>query len=230
MKRGLIRRRGASFHDTPQNFRRIIDTGEFSAFLVSYNWMNPSLRDTIAYAADKGIGITIMNPVGGGTLAAATPEIMELLPGAKSAPEIALRYVLATPGVTAAFSGMNTLNQVAENTRVASLKVPLTPSQARRMRTRLSAVSAESRRICTQCGYCMPCKHGVDIPRNFEWYARARLFGQLDLAKQRYAGMKKQNESDRSAAACKQCGACQKRCPIKVPIIRQLHEVARLLG
>jgi hypothetical protein len=230
MKRGLIRHRGASVHDAPHSLKPIIDSGEFSALLMSYNWMNPKLRDTIAYAASKGIGITVMNPVGGGSLAAPTKEIMGLLPGAKSAPEIALRYVLATPGVTAALSGMNTLEQVAENTRVASRKTPMTAAQDKRMRERLSRIHAEASKFCTQCGYCMPCKHGVRIPDNFQLYNQAKYFGLVDFAKKRYEGLSSRKEGDASAAACKRCGECMPRCPLKVPIIEQLHEADALLG
>ncbi len=230
MKRGLIRRRGASVHDAPQSVKKIIDTGEFSALLFSYNWMNPKLREMIEYAASKGIGVSIMNPVGGGSLAAPTKEIMALLPGAKTPAELSLRYVLATPGVVSALSGMNTVAQVEENAAVANRKVPLTPAEERRFLSRLENIRSEASKFCTQCGYCMPCKHGVQIPQTFEWYNRAKFFGQVEFARKRYESMAKAKEGDKSAAACKACGECLKRCPIKVPIIQRLHEAAKLLG
>jgi len=228
--RGLILRRGFSSHDTPRNIRAFVNTREFSAMLVSYNWLNPRERDVILYAAQRGLGVSVMNPVGGGSLAADTPQIMRLLPGAKSAPEIALRYVLATPGVTVALSGMNTLEQLAANVEVASRPTLLTPKQERAMLARLDDIAARSRRFCSACGYCMDCPHGVDIPANFRLLNQVRFFGLIDSARRRYAGLKKAREHDKSAEACRRCGACEPKCPIKVPIIQQLHEVAATLG
>ena len=92
---GLIRRRGASIHDAPQNIRRIVDTGEFSAMLVSYNWLQPYVREAIEYGAARGMGVSVMNPVGGGNLAENTPQILRFLPGAQSAAEVGLRYALS---------------------------------------------------------------------------------------------------------------------------------------
>ena len=230
INRGLIRYRGASVHDGIRMTRRLIDLGEFPYMLMSYNYMNPALRDTIQYAAEKGVGMTIMNPIGGGSLAAPSPQIMRLLPGAKTAAEVALRYVLDTPGVVAALSGMNTMEHLKENVAVASRPVPLTAVERKRMLARLDAIASEQRKFCTACGYCMPCKHGVDIPGNFQLLNRVRFFGQLDWAKQRYKGFVEREEGDRSAAKCVRCGECEPKCPNKVPICASLVQVAKMLG
>jgi len=230
MQRGLIRRRGFSSHDTPENIRSFIDTGEFSAMLVSYNWMNPAMRDTIAYAADRGMGVSVMNPVGGGTLAVRTPPVMRLLAGAGSAAEIAFRYVLATPGITCALSGMNTMEQLRENLVVAGRKAFMTPRQQECMQEGLRRIEGASRKFCTACGYCMPCPHGVDIPGNFALLSRARLFGHVQWARAQYTRLKKRPDGDGSAEACRQCEACEPKCPNGIPITRQLQDVAAILG
>ncbi len=229
IKRGMIRHRGFSSHDTPGNIKKFIDTGEFAVMLVSYNWMNPTVRDVIAYAADRGMGVTVMNPVGGGTLATSTPEIRRLLPGAKSAPEVALRYVLGTPGVVTALSGMSTLAQVAENSAVASRKTSLTARQRKEMLSKLDKIERQARKFCTACGYCMPCEHGVDIPGNFALLNQARFFGRLGWARDHYAALKANKDGDRCAEACECCGACLSKCPNKVPIIKQLEDVREML-
>lgn len=230
MDHGLIRHRGFSSHDTPENIRKFIDTGEFAVMLVSYNWMNPSMRDTIAYAADKGMGVTVMNPVGGGALATSTPPVLRLLRGAKSAPEVALRYVLATPGVSCALSGMNAMDQVEENTRVASRRQYMTRKQYAAMRERLAKIQSASCKFCSACGYCMPCPHGVDIPGIFRLFNQVKFFGQEDWARRQYARLKNHADGDKSATACVRCGSCEPKCPINVPIPDQLEAVERLLG
>jgi len=230
MKRGYIRHRGFSSHDTPENVRALIDTGEFSAMVVSYNWLNPTMAETIAHGARKGMGVAVMNPVGGGSLAANTPEVLRLLSGARSAAEIAFRYVLSTPGVSMALSGMNTVEQVDENVAIADRKTAMTALQRKRMLKRLESIHKRGMLICTACGYCMPCPHGVDIPGNFMLLNRARLLGLRDFAKQGFRALVHHRDGDKSALACKKCGKCLPKCPNNVPIIEQLAETADMLA
>ena len=226
MNRGLIKHRGFSSHDTPENVKAFIDTGEFSAMLLSYNWMNPQMRDVIAYGADKGMGVSVMNPIGGGALAASTPQILRLLPGAATAAEVGLRYVLSTPGVTCALSGMNALDQLDENVAVASRRSYLTPKQLECMQERLQRIETRARKFCTACGYCLPCPHGVDIAGNFKLLNQVRFFGRLDWAKQQFQRLVHDKNGDTSAHACKRCGSCEPKCPNDVPIMDQLQQVA----
>ena len=227
MKRGLIRHRGFSSHDTPKNIRKFIDTGEFSVMLVSYNWMKREDQDVIAYAAKKGMGVTIMNPIQGGTLATTTPQVLRLLPGAKSAAEIALRYVLATPGVTGTLSGMNTLAQVHENTAVAGRAEPMTPRQWKAMQDRIKLSEKAAKNACTACGYCMPCPHGVDIPANLRIVNQIRFFGRIQYANHLYGRLRRAKPADKSAGVCKKCGKCEPKCPNDVHIIRDLRELSK---
>jgi predicted aldo/keto reductase-like oxidoreductase len=230
LKKGYIQHRGFSSHDTPENIKEFIDTGEFSVMLVSYNWLNPYVRDAIEYAADKGMGVSIMNPVGGGTLSADTPQIRNLLRGAKTSAEVSLRYALATPGVSLVFSGMNTPEQVTENTAIAFRKNPMTPKQWQEMNRKLKNIKAKGLRFCTGCGYCMPCPHGVDIPANFRFMNQARLFGLVESARNQFGRLRNHKDGDKSAFACKNCGRCIPKCPNNIPIIDQLVQTAEYLG
>ena len=230
INRGLIRHRGFSSHDNPENIKTLIDTGEFSCMLVSYNWMNPKVRDTIGYAADRGMGVSVMNPMGGGTLAVNTEQILELLPDARSAPEIGLRYVIATPGVTSALSGMNALDQLNENVTTADRQSILTENQLQEIQKKLKRIEEDSNKFCTACGYCMPCEHGVDISGNFRIMNQVTFFGRIDWAKQQYNRLKNNKDGDKSAEACQTCGKCEPKCPNDIPIIRQLEEVRESLS
>ena len=230
IRKGYVRHRGFSSHDSPEHVREFIDTGEFAAVVLSYNWLDPRHRETIAYAAKRGMGVAIMNPIGGGHLLTDSPSVRRLLPGAKTAAEVALRYVLDTPGVAVAMSGMNALDQIAENVRIASRKKPMTAKQRAAMKKRLAAMKKSSMAICTACGYCMPCPHGVDIPANFLALSRVRLFGLTDYAKLGFRRLRRRKDGDASAFACRRCGACLPKCPNDIPIIEQLAATAELLG
>jgi len=229
MKKNYIRYRGFSSHDSPENIKKFVATGEFSAMLVSFNYLNPRVRDAIEYAADRGMGVSVMNPLAGGTLAETTIQIKRLITGAKSAPEIGLRYVLSTPGVTCALSGMNTVEQVEENTAIAERKVYMTEKQRSEMNKRLNKLKKPAK-ICSLCAYCMPCPAGVNIPGNFLYYNCATLFGVTDTLKEKYQGLKKLQNGDASAAACKKCRKCIPKCPNKIPIVEELEKAEQLLG
>ena len=230
IKKGLVRFRGFSSHDSPENVKAFIDTKEFSCALMSFNFLNRQMEDTIAYAADRSMGVSVMNPVGGGSLSARTPQIMRLLPGAKSPAEIALRYVMSTPGVAVTLSGMSTLEQVEENVRIAGRKTLTTAKQRQTMLKRLESIKEATMQTCTSCGYCMLCPHGVNIPRNFLLLNQARFFGLIDASRQAFSGLRKSTEGDQSALACQKCGKCLPKCPNDVPIIEQLEETAELLS
>ncbi len=230
MKKGYVRHRGFSTHDTPEHVKAFIDTGEFSAMLVSYNWLDQKMAQTIRHGAAKGMGVSVMNPVGGGHLAADSPDVLRLLAGAKTTPEVGLRFVMSTPGVCTAFSGMSTVEQVAENVRTASRRTFMTARQRRVMTDRLAKMAQQSQAICTACGYCMPCPSGVDIPANFLILSRVKLFGLMQYGRFKFRQLRRHRQGDRSALACTQCGACLPKCPNDIAIIEQLAETAELMA
>lgn len=230
IKKGYVRYRGFSSHDTPENVKKFIDTGEFSAMVLSYNWMNPAMAEVINYGARKGVGVAVMNPIGGGNLAYDTQQILRLLRGAKTAAEVSLRYVLSTPGVNLAMSGMNTNEQVDENTAIASRKEPMTPLQRKRMLKQLKEIQCRGTLVCAACGYCMPCPEGVDIPTNLKLLNQARLLGLREYSERLFARLRSRPDGDHSALACRKCGKCLSRCPNNVDIVERLAETAELLS
>ena len=230
IKKGYVRHRGFSSHDTPENVKKFIDTGEFSAMVLSYNWMNPTMADVLSYGARKGLGVAVMNPMGGGNLAFDTPQVLRLLKGAKTAAEVSLRYVLSTPGVTLAMSGMNTNEQVDENTAIVSRRAPMTPLQRKNMLKQLKEIQRLGTLVCAACGYCMPCPAGVDIPTNLKLLNQARLLGLQEYSRSLFGGLRNRPEGDHSALACKKCGKCLSKCPNDVNIIERLEETAELLS
>ena len=94
---------------------------------------------------------------------------------------------------------------------------------------RLEEILRKGLLICTTCGYCMPCPHGVDIPGNFLLASRATLLGLRDHAMGSFRQLRKHKDGDKSALACKKCGKCLTKCPNNIPIIDQLAETAELL-
>lgn len=229
---GLIRHLSFSFHDDPENMFKLIDTGLFSSVLCQYNLLDRSNEDAIAYAHEKGLGVVIMGPVGGGRLGAPSKVVQSLLPGrSASTAETALRFVLANPNISCALSGMGTLAMVEENVRVASNTATLTDEEQAQIAQSMAENRERAKLYCTGCNYCMPCPVGVNIPLNFELMNYHRVYGLTDYARGQYQQIG-QNAwmKGEKASACVECGECEAKCPQHLHIRDQLKETHAALG
>lgn len=231
---GVIRHISFSFHDAPENMIEIIRRGEgvFASVLCQYNLLDRANEDAIAYAHEQGLGVTIMGPVGGGRLGAPSKVIQDLLPGkVQSSAEMALRFVMNNRNVNIALSGMSSMDMVEENAAVASNMEPLTQAEE----ARIAASLEENRRLadlyCTGCNYCMPCPKGINIPEIFKMMNYHRVYGLTKFARDNYARIGKEPWLNfQNAAACVQCGACEKKCPQHLHIREQLRAAHEALG
>ena len=69
-------------------------------------------------------------------------------------------------------SGMNSIEMVEENVRIASEATAgaFTDDDRAFLRQILGIIRAKEKVGCTGCRYCMPCPKGVDIPGIFASY------------------------------------------------------------
>ena len=78
--------------------------------------------------------------------------------------------------------------------------------------------------VCTLCGICEQCPNGVaiqDIVRDYTYYYQEQ--GLREIAAERYAELR----PSETFPSCRDCGRCEERCPMRVPvrrIIREAHE------
>ncbi len=221
MQEGQVRHLGFTGHDTPEHFIGILNTGLFESMTVTYNLLNRSYEPAIARAHELGVGVVVMNPVGGGVLAEPSPELQQLLPGVTSTAALALRFVLANPGVSTACSGMASLEMVAENVATVDAAPELTDAERARFYAIIHQFEALGEQFCTGCRYCLPCPQGVDIPACFRHYNLDTVYGLKAYARSAYQGLP---EAQR-ASACARCGECETRCPNQLPIMDQLARV-----
>ena len=214
---------------------KLIDTGEFEGMLCQYNLLDRLNEEAIAHAHEKGLGVAIMGPVGGGRLVAPSERIQEIVGGAKSTPEVALRFVLSNPNVTLALSGMNSIAMVEENAATVSREETLTAEEKQKVLGMLTETKRLSDLYCTGCNYCMPCPNDIDIPANFSAMNYHRVWGLEEHARQLYERLGKKKKPDGTvveawAEACIECGECEPKCPQNIPIREQLKETAAALG
>jgi len=227
---GLIRHICTSFHDSNEALRNLIDTGFYASITLQYNMLDRQLEDGMAYAKEKGVGIVVMGPVGGGRLGTPNPELEGLVPNISRIPELALRFVLSNPNVTVALSGMSTMQHVEENLAVASDERALDAGERQIINEQLDRLKEMADTYCTGCNYCQPCPEEVNIPRIFKTYNDARVYGLSDHARRQYARWRERlPDGGMQADACVECGECEEACPQNIPIREQLKEAHEYL-
>ena len=223
LDQGLIRHICFSFHDTAEALEKLAATGEFDVVTLQYNLLDRSNEPALAACRKAGMGVIVMGPVGGGRLGTPSDALRKMLPGARTVPEVALRFVLANPNVTIALSGMSEMKHVEENIRVAARTSPLSATEKRRVKAALNRFGKLADLYCTGCSYCMPCPSGVDIPGNFTALNYNRVYDLPDVASKRYGSLRAK------ATQCIACGKCMDKCPQNINIISQLRETVRTL-
>ena len=236
-EQGLIKHISFSYHDAPENYKKIVDSGIFESTLVQYNMLDRSNEENIAYAKSKGLGTIIMGPVGGGRLGAPSEQIQNLLKNKTGAApvstaEMALRFVLANTNVDMALSGIGDMNMLNENFEVASRTGHLTDEELSHIKKMMEENKNHANLYCTGCNYCKPCPQGIDIPYLFEIMNRYKVYDLKEHAKAAYLEMMNGWSwiKSKDASNCISCGECETKCPQKLPIIKQLAETHETLA
>ncbi|MEI7940505.1 MAG: aldo/keto reductase [Verrucomicrobiota bacterium] len=230
---GRIGHAGFSFHDEPPFFKPIVDAYDWSFCQIQYNFMDEDFqagRAGLEYAAGKGLGVIVMEPLRGGGLAARVPEDVQAVwgkaPVKRTAAEWALRFVWNRPEVSVVLSGMSEMPQMEENIRIANLGLAgsLTGEEIALIQEAKAIYQARTRVSCTSCGYCMPCPNAVNIPGNFLQLNNLSIYQDRATAEFFYFHILKEEQR---ATHCDECGQCVERCPQHIPIPERLKEVVR---
>ena len=237
---GKIKNIGFSYHGPKDEFETIVDSYDWDVVMVQYNYFDENVQasmEGIEYAASKGLGIFVMEPLKGGILAGKMPkdaeEIFKKANPDKSTAQWAMQWVLNNRNVTCALSGMSTFDQLEENLAIANQTTPLSMTFEEMETVELvKRVMRNSLKInCSTCGYCMPCPQGVNIPECIKIYNEKYLFGHKGLVNEslidyyQYVGGIMGNSGN--AGKCNGCGKCLRKCPQKLDIISEMEKVKR---
>lgn len=224
---GSIKYLGFSFHDAYDVFKEIVDAYPWTFCQIQYNYFDINYQAGIKglrYAASKGLGVVIMEPVRGGALARVpSPSIQALWESAKvrrTPAEWALQWVWNQPEVSLLLSGMSNMKQVEENLASACRSGAGTLTEEESVL--INKVAREYRAAmpvtCTSCKYCVPCPQGIDIPEIFSMYNEAVGFGHDAEGMAPYIAAYGRIKPENRADACARCGNCEQKCPQRLPI------------
>jgi predicted aldo/keto reductase-like oxidoreductase len=227
---GRIGHLGFSFHGTLPLFKEVIDAYDWTMCQIQYNLLNEDVQagtEGLAYAAERGVAVVIMEPLLGGALVNPPPDVQRVWGEAgQSLADVALRWLWDKPQVSVVLSGMSTLEQVWQNLESAerSSVDGLTEEERDLVARVQEAYKGLDSIPCTKCAYCQPCPNGVNIPRNFELYNQAAVYGNENLARSLYNYHMPETER---AGACIACGECETKCPQQIEIgdwMERVHE------
>ena len=229
---------GFSFHGTLDDFRRIVDSYDWDFCQIQYNYLdteNQAGKKGLMYAASKGLGVIVMEPLRGGDLGRPSPPpavaaVWDTGGQKRSPVEWALRWVWNHPEVTVVLSGMNEESHIAENIVISGNAYPNSLSESELQL--IEKVTQTYRKImkvgCTGCGYCQPCPAGVLIPTCFESYNNMHMYNKTTEAPFIYVMRTCGALTGQPgyASQCGQCGECLEKCPQQIDIPAFLEKVA----
>ncbi len=229
---GQIHHLGFSFHDRYEVFSRILNGYDNWSFCqLQYNYMDvdeQAGKRGVLEAAEKGLGVVVMEPLRGGKLAVQDPpaQVAEAFSHSQrdwKMAEWALQWLWDQPEVSLLLSGMSTLEQVEQNLKSASRSgIGSLSDDDRATISRVQqAWSGLAPVPCTSCEYCMPCPSGVQIPRIFKLYNESVMYNRQSRGQNAYKG---EFTDDQKADMCVECGQCETLCPQVFPIIQQLKD------
>jgi predicted aldo/keto reductase-like oxidoreductase len=235
---GRIVNAGFSFHGLLPDFKRIVDAYAWDFCQIQYNFLDQEFQagtEGLRYAAGKGLGVVVMEPLRGGNLgrAEAPPAVAAIwaeAPTRRAPVEWALRWVWNHPEVTVVLSGMNEEAHIEQNLAIADAALPDSLSgEELVLIDRAGQKYKELLRVgCTGCGYCMPCPAGVKIPKCFDSYNAMSLSGDPESARFYYvvgvSGVLGTNDPG-FASQCVACGECLEKCPQQIRIPEILENV-----
>lgn len=233
---GSIKNIGFSYHGNTDMFLKILEDYDWDFCQIQYNYLDEHSqagRTGLEAAQAKGIPVIIMEPLRGGKLVNLPPAASDLLKASdkKYTPaEIGLRWLWNQPGVTCILSGMNSMEMVEENIKIASSATVghFTDDEFALVDKIVSIIKEKEKVGCTSCRYCMPCPKGVDIPGNFYYYNLMSI-DKKSTARFEFAQNMGIRKEPGFASQCIDCGKCEQHCPQHLPIREKLKEADKAL-
>lgn len=244
-REGKIRAIGASTHN-PETALRIVEEGLVEMLMFSINpafdmmpergniddmlgeqftsnvtKMDPARAELYRLCQSRGVGITVMKPLGAGKLLASehTPFAKPLLPAQ------CIHYALTRPAVASALVGCKSASEV--DAAVAYLEA----SDAERDYSEVISSFRDDGKggfkgSCVYCNHCLPCPANLDIAA-VNKYLDIALLDEKNIppsVRQHYRSL------NARASNCVNCGSCEKRCPFSVQIMERMKKAVGLFG
>ncbi len=225
---GKVRFIGFSFHDDLETFKEIVDCGtpwDFCQIQLNYlDTENQAGLEGLRYAASKGMGVVVMEPLRGGYLARVPEQVAEVFQKVGKTPvEGALDFLWDLPEVSLLLSGMSAMPQVEENlTYAARSSVGMLNAEEKAAVEQAARMMASAASVpCTGCNYCSVCPKGIAIPKIFETY-NSYVAGDGGAKGVYHSEVPKFGAK---GSECIGCRACENICPQHIKISEWMPKI-----
>ena len=229
---GLIDHICGTAHASGEAITEIVKADVFEGITLGYNLMNHMFRkEGLKAAAEAGLGVVTMNPLGGGMLTQ-DEQMLSVLKDGESDSFIAaaLRFNFSHPEITVVLSGMKNEAEVEANVNTAeSIDQPDTEI-TQKLLQRFKSLGES---FCTTCGYCLEhCPEKIQIPLYVSMWDRVRMKQPDDVRRvyKIYCAQEDRWLKGKRASDCTQCGECEEFCTQKLPIRDYMKKIAEFLG
>jgi aryl-alcohol dehydrogenase-like predicted oxidoreductase len=215
-QQGKIRFAGVSTHQSePAVIEAITEDPVYDVVLTSYNFNQghrDQVKEKIALAAGKGIGIVAMKTMAGGFM-----DKERNLPVNCRA---ALKWVLQDPNVHTTIPGITSFDQLTENTGVMK-NLEMTEEEKKF----IGEAQLLSGLYCDQCGQCVSdCRKHLPVNEIMRAYMYAYGYRQTENA------LTLLREHRIETGACSGCDSCSVSCHKGFNIAERIADVSRLAG
>lgn len=223
--KGLIRNIVFSSHMQGNDIETVVGSAKFKGMLIGYNALNYRFRQSgIKKAYESGMGVVVMNPLGGGMIPQ-NPEAFAYLAEdtGLTVPQAAIRFVASHKEITVALVGCTTKEQVDDAVKAVE-DLQEEPADVIVRRYEEKGIALDN--LCTGCNYCKGCPQDIEIPKYMDAYNQKLLTGRAEEIANRMENHWGINRE--AAAGCVACGNCEIQCTQHLPIIQRLQEIAEL--
>ncbi|WP_434512560.1 aldo/keto reductase [Desulfitobacterium sp. AusDCA] len=232
---GKIKNFGMSFHDTPELLDEILSAHpelDFVQLQINYiDWENPGIQSRRCHevARKHGKPIIVMEPCKGGNLALVPEKAKKLMkeynPTA-SVPSWAIRFAASQEGVMMVLSGMNTMEQLLDNTSYMADFKPLSKKEYKIIGQVVNIINENTAIPCTSCRYCEKgCPQNIAIPDYFALYNGAKRAVTNNISSQ-FIYYLNLSAKHGKAGDCISCKQCESACPQHLKITELLKDVS----
>ncbi len=220
---GLIKNIVFSSHMEGEGLEDIVASNKFKGMLIGYNALNYKFRQSgIKAAHDNGMGVVVMNPLGGGVIPNNPGQFAYLAEGTDlSVPQAGLRFVASHKEITITLAGFTEKSHVDDACKAVNNLVEKSASE---ITTEYENKGVALNNLCTGCAYCDMCPKGIEIPKFMDAYNEKLLGNSMEERLMYFWDIPASKASE-----CINCKKCENLCTQHLPIVERLNEISKLV-
>ena len=215
-KAGKLRFLGITTHgNEPELIHAATDSGVYDVVLTAQNFRKKNkdeIKEAIAYAAGKGIGIVAMKTQAGVYWDREKKQLINM--------KAALKWVLQDENIHTAIPSFKNNDQMYE---LLSVMEDLTLTSQEKADLKLEAGQSASGLFCSQCEACVPqCPANLDIPTLMRSYMYAYGYHQPSKARETL------DNANLAKVPCDNCATCSVVCSSGFDVKAKVTDIARI--